>query len=461
MNLENLPAPEPDGSLDGLWPSSARRVGGEIAIGGVGVSELAAEYGTPLYVLDEDVLRARARAWKEAMDEAFSRLRGADVYYAGKAFLCVAVAKAVAHEGLAVDACSEGELRTALAAGVPGSRIGMHGNNKSREEVELALRAEVGHFVVDSLAELEFVDSIARDEGAVASVMLRVTTGVHAGGHEYMSTAVEDQKFGLSIASGAAWQAVEKTVNAPNLRLVGLHSHIGSQILVVEAFEEAARAVLDLRARVRREIGLELREVDFGGGYGIRYTGGDSAPPSPAQLAESLASVVASHSAESGIEPPRVSIEPGRNIAGPAGVTLYTVGTVKTVELEDGPRRYVSVDGGMSDNIRPALYDAAYTAALASRNGKGGVRSRVVGKHCESGDIVVRDVSLPEDLAAGDILAVPATGAYGRSMASNYNHVPRPGVVAVRGGASRWIVRRETVEDLLALDAGYLRRDAD
>ena len=391
MNLENLPAPEPDGSSDGPWPSSARRVGGEIAIGGIGVSELAAEYGTPLYILDEDVLRARARAWKEAMDEAFALLRGADVYYAGKAFLCVAVAKAVAHEGLAVDACSEGELRTALAAGVPGSRIGMHGNNKSREEVELALRAEVGHFVVDSLAELEFVDSIARDEGAVASVMLRVTTGVHAGGHEYMSTAVEDQKFGLSI----------------------------------------------------------------------RYTGGDSVPPSPAQLAKALASLVASHSAESGIEPPRVSIEPGRNIAGPAGVTLYTVGTVKTVELEDGPRRYVSVDGGMSDNIRPALYDAAYTAALASRNGEGGVRSRVVGKHCESGDIVVRDVSLPEDLAAGDILAVPATGAYGRSMASNYNHLPRPGVVAVRGGASRWIVRRETVEDLLALDAGYLRRDAD
>ena len=455
MNLENLPAPEPDGSSDGPWPSSARRVGGEIAIGGIGVSELAAEYGTPLYILDEDVLRARARAWKEAMDEAFARLRGADVYYAGKAFLCVAVAKAVAHEGLAVDACSEGELRTALAAGVPGSRIGMHGNNKSREEVELALRAEVGHFVVDSLAELEFVDSIARDEGAVASVMLRVTTGVHAGGHEYMSTAVEDQKFGLSIAGGAAWQAVEKTVNAPNLRLVGLHSHIGSQILAVAGFRAAAEAVLRLRAEAVRELGIEIPEVDFGGGYGVRYTVLDSIPPSPAEFASILAEAAAANVEETGVPAPRVSIEPGRSIVGPAGMTLYTVGTIKTVEAEDGPRRYVSVDGGMSDNPRPILYGADYTAALASRAPSEGVRTRIVGKHCESGDIVVRSVSLPADLAAGDILAVPATGAYGRSMASNYNHVPRPGVVAVRDGRARWIVRRETVADILALDAGY------
>ena len=389
------------------------------------------------------------------MDEAFSRLRGADVYYAGKAFLCVAVAKAVAHEGLAVDACSEGELRTALAAGVPGSRIGMHGNNKSREEVELALRAEVGHFVVDSLAELEFVDSIARDEGAVASVMLRVTTGVHAGGHEYMSTAVEDQKFGLSIASGAAWQAVEKTVNAPNLRLVGLHSHIGSQILAVAGFRAAAEAVLRLRAEAVRELGIEIPEVDFGGGYGVRYTVLDSIPPSPAEFASILAEAAAANVEETGVPAPRVSIEPGRSIVGPAGMTLYTVGTIKTVEAEDGPRRYVSVDGGMSDNPRPILYGADYTAALASRAPSEGVRTRIVGKHCESGDIVVRSVSLPADLAAGDILAVPATGAYGRSMASNYNHVPRPGVVAVRDGRARWIVRRETVADILALDAGY------
>lgn len=455
MKLDTISAPEPDGSPDGLWPSSARRVGGELTIGGVAVSELVRQFGTPLYVVDEGELRARARAWKTAVDEAFAELCGADVYYAGKAFLCVAVAKAVAHEGLAVDTCSEGELRTALAAGVPGSRIGLHGNNKSREEIELALDAEIARLVVDSLAELSLVDSIAREKGVVAPIMLRVTTGVHAGGHEFIATAVEDQKFGLSIAGGAAWRAIEEAVKAPNLRLVGLHSHIGSQILAIDGFKEAARAVLNLRARASRELGIDLREVDFGGGYGVRYTSLDSPPPRPGEFARTLASIVASDSAQTGIEPPRISIEPGRTIVGPAGVTLYTVGTIKTVDLDDGPRRYVSVDGGMSDNIRPALYDADYTAVLASREPAAGVRSRIVGKHCESGDIVVRDVSLSEDLEAGDILAVPVTGAYGRSMASNYNHLPRPGVVAVHQGAARWIVRGESVQDVLGQDTEY------
>lgn len=454
--LDILAAPEPDGATSGVWPTTLRRLdSGEFSVGGVPVGELVAEFGTPLYVLDEAEFARRARAWKTAMGEAFADLAETDVYYAGKAFLCIAVARTAAMEGLGVDTCTEGELATALAAGVPGSRIGLHGNNKSRAEISLALDHGIGHLVVDSLPELALVDSIAAERGVVADVMLRVTTGVHAGGHEHIATAHEDQKFGLSIADGAARRAVERAVGAEHVRLTGLHSHIGSQILAVAGFRAAAEAVLRLRAEAVRELGIEIPEVDFGGGYGVRYTVLDSIPPSPAEFASILAEAAAANVEETGVPAPRVSIEPGRSIVGPAGMTLYTVGTIKTVEAEDGPRRYVSVDGGMSDNPRPILYGADYTAALASRAPSEGVRTRIVGKHCESGDIVVRSVSLPADLAAGDILAVPATGAYGRSMASNYNHVPRPGVVAVRDGRARWIVRRETVADILALDAGY------
>ncbi|MDO4887494.1 MAG: diaminopimelate decarboxylase [Actinomycetaceae bacterium] len=453
--LDTLSAPEPDGASTGIWPASVRREDGELSIGGISVHELVEEFGSPLYVLDEDELRGRCRAWKQAMDEAFADLAGAQVYYAGKAFLSVAVARAVSEEGLGVDTCSQVELMTALAAGVPGSKLGLHGNNKSREEIELALDAGLAHVVVDSLSELALVDAIAAERGQVADVMLRVTTGVHAGGHEYISTAHEDQKFGLSIAGGAARRAIEEASEAANVRLVGLHSHIGSQIQAVRGFEVAAEALLDLRATAIKELGIALDEVDFGGGYATRYTVLDDVPPPPSQFAHALAAVVEANVAQTGIAPPHVSIEPGRCIAAPAGVTLYTVGTIKTVQADDGPRRYVSVDGGMSDNIRPALYGADYTAALASRQPSEGVRSRVVGKHCESGDIVVRDVSLSANLARGDILAVPATGAYGRAMASNYNLLPRPGVVAVRGGKARWIVRREAPADLLALDVDY------
>ena len=295
----------------------------------------------------------------------------------------------------------------------------------------------------------------ARLAGVVAPVMVRVTTGVHAGGHEYIATAHEDQKFGLSLAGGSAREAIGMVLAAPELRLLGLHSHIGSQIMATDGFLQAAAALLQLRQRVAAETGVVLGELDLGGGFGVAYTADDDAPE-PAAVVGDLVGAVARIATELGTSVPALSFEPGRALVGPAMTTIYTVGTVKPVRLEDGGERlYVSVDGGMSDNIRTILYDAVYTAALASRpSGAPGVLARVVGKHCESGDIVVRDVMLPADITAGDLLAVPVTGAYGRSLASNYNQLPRPGVVAVGDGVPREIVRRETIEDLLALDLG-------
>lgn len=456
VSLENIAAPEPDGSLHGIWPVNLTRNGeGALEVAGVPVTQLAEDFGTPLFVIDEADMRERAAAWKQAMDAAFADLAGADVFYAGKAFLSVGVARWMGAEGLGIDTCSEAELETALRAGIPSHLLGLHGNNKSVREIEMALDANVAHLVVDSLAELALVEKVAAERGQVANIMLRVTTGVHAGGHEFIATAHEDQKFGLSIAAGTARRAIEETAASASLELVGLHSHIGSQILNLDAFTRAAEAVLTLRATAMRELGCEIPEIDFGGGYAVRYTVLDDLAPTPADYATALAAAVRAHVETTGLPAPHVSIEPGRSIAAPACFTLYTVGTIKPVQLEDGTsRRYVSVDGGMSDNIRPALYEADYTAALASRLPSADtVRSRVVGKHCESGDIVIRDVALSAQLAPGDLLAVPATGAYGRSMASNYNMLPRPGVIAVKNGEARWLVRSETPADLLALDA--------
>ncbi|MDY5129427.1 diaminopimelate decarboxylase [Actinotignum urinale] len=452
-----FPAPEPDGSMAGPWSHTVRRENGELRVGGVKVSQLVAAYGTPLYVIDEEDFRTRARRWVVAMNTSFADLAGARVFYACKALMSVGIARWVLEDGLALDTCSEGEFVTALAAGAKGHDIGLHGNNKSEREIMMALEHNISHMVVDSMAELRLVERIAENLGKRANIVLRVTAGVHAGGHEFISTAHEDQKFGLSIQAGQAWEAAQATVASPHLELVGLHSHIGSQILSVDAFSVAAQAVLDLRACIHNELACTVPELDLGGGYGIRYTGADATPPEPEAYAELLATVVRAHGEKTGIAHPLVSIEPGRSIVGPAGLTLYTVGTTKNVQLDDThSRRYVSVDGGMSDNIRPALYDAQYTVAVANREARGeGTLSRVVGKHCESGDIVVHNVELPADVTAGDILATPATGAYGRVMASNYNMLSRPGVVAVHDGSSRVLIRRETVADQLALDADY------
>jgi diaminopimelate decarboxylase len=441
--------PDDVNALDAaLWPASVRRgAGGALTVAGLDVRDLAAEHGTPAYLLDEDDFRARARAFRAAFAP------DADVCYAAKAFLCVAAARWVAEEGLGLDVTTAGELAVALRAGVPAARITMHGNNKSGAEIEAALDAGVGRIVLDSFHEIARVAYAAEQRAMRAQVLVRVTVGVEAHTHEFIATAHEDQKFGLSLASGAAAEAVRRVVALSSLELVGLHSHIGSQIFDTAGFDVAARRLLGLHAAVRDEHGLELPEIGLGGGFGIAYVPGDDPQP-PATLAAAIRAVVVEECAARGLAVPRWSVEPGRAIVGPSAFTLYEVGTVKPVELPGATtRHYVSVDGGMSDNIRPGLYDAAYACALASRASSAPpVLTRVVGKHCESGDVVVRDGYLPADVAAGDLVAVPGTGAYCRSMASSYNYLPRPPVVAVRDGAARVLLRRETLDDLLRLD---------
>jgi diaminopimelate decarboxylase len=333
--------------------------------------------------------------------------------------------------------------------------ICLHGNNKSDAELEQAVQGRIGKVIIDSLPEIDRLANVAMRHGVQVPVLLRVTVGVEAHTHEYIATAHEDQKFGLSLSGGEAARAVERILARPELELRGLHSHIGSQIFDTDGFEVAARRLLKLHAQVTREHEVTLPEIDLGGGFGVAYTS-EHNPLAPKTLADALAEIVRRECQALAIDVPRVSVEPGRAIAGPSTFTMYRVGTIKDVQLEAGmTRRYVAVDGGMSDNIRTALYDADYSCAVASRaSAAEPVLARVVGKHCESGDVVVKDEFLPSDLAAGDLLAVPGTGAYCRSMASQYNHVPRPAVVSVRDRTSRVLVRRETVEDLLALDMG-------
>ncbi|WBB54848.1 diaminopimelate decarboxylase [Verrucosispora sp. WMMD573] len=428
-----------------LWPRNvARGADGALAVAGLGVRDIAAEFGTPVYVLDEDDLRSRCRDFQAAFPDE-------DIYYAGKAFLCRAVVRMIAEEGMFLDVCSGGELAVALAGGMPPERIGFHGNNKSVAELSRALDVGVGRIIVDSFHEIERLTALARERGLRPRVLIRVTVGVEAHTHEFIATAHEDQKFGFSLAGGAALTAALRVLDEGVLELRGLHSHIGSQIFDTSGFEVSARRVLALQAQIRDARGVELPELDLGGGFGIAYTSQDD-PAAPHDLAKRLRKIVDSECAAERLLTPQLSIEPGRAIVGPAVFTLYEVGTVKDV---DGIRTYVSVDGGMSDNIRTALYDASYSASLASRASPAGpMLARVVGKHCESGDIVVKDEFLPADVQPGDLVAVPGTGAYCRSMASNYNHVTRPGVVAVRNGRARLIVRPETEEDLLALDVG-------
>jgi diaminopimelate decarboxylase len=445
------PPADPNVLVPHLWSSTAHKVDGELHVGGLAIPELVAEVNTPAYVLDEQDFRSRARAFRDAFSSY-------DVFYAGKAFLCIAVATWVAEEGLCLDVCSNSELTVALRAGFDPARIGYHGNNKSLTELRRAVDVGVGRIVVDSFDEIERLESIAAEPEMTAKVMIRVTAGVEAHTHEYIATAHEDQKFGFSITSGDAFEAVRRVLAAPGLELLGLHSHIGSQIFDSSGFEVAARRVLALQARISSELGVTLPEMDLGGGFGIAYTTQDD-PADPAQLATEMSKIVEHECRALGIPEPRLSIEPGRAIVGPAMCTVYTVGTVKSVHLDGGAvRTYVSVDGGMSDNIRTALYDADYSCTVASRASEAlPVLARVVGKHCEAGDIVVKDEFLPGDVRPGDLLAVPGTGAYCRSMASNYNHALRPPVVAVRDGVARVVVRRETEDDLLATDMGDAR----
>lgn len=431
-----------------LWAAGVRRSDdGVLQLHGYDVRDLAATHGTPAYLLDATDFVARCEQFRTAFS-------GADIYYAAKAFLTTAVARWVQAAGLGLDVATGGELAVALQAGFPAERLLFHGNNKSVAELSAALDAGVGRIVLDSFAEIARLAFLADERGIRQRVLIRVTVGVEAHTHEFIATAHEDQKFGFSLAGGAAAEAARRVLTLPSLELVGLHSHIGSQIFDTSGFEVAAHRVVGLAAAIRDEHQVELPELNLGGGLGIAYVSGDD-PADLDAVATALRGIVAHESAAYGLAVPRLAVEPGRAIVGPTTFTLYEVGTVKPVEVSAGVyRAYVSVDGGMSDNVRTALYDAEYTVVLASRRSAAPpMLARVVGRHCESGDVVVKDAWLPSDLAAGDLLAVAATGAYCRAMASTYNHVGRPPVIAVTADGARPILRRETPADLLALDA--------
>jgi len=423
-----------------------------LTIGGVSASQLAAEFGTPLYVVDEEDFITRAENWRNALSESFGENAG-NVYYAAKSFLNKEIARWVNSVGIGLDVCTGGELAVAKAVNFDGARIELHGNNKSELEISEAVQYGVHTIVVDSFFEIERVARISSEFGVKQRVLIRVTPGVEAHTHEFISTAHEDVKFGFSLASGAAWDAISDIKGRPSLELVGLHSHIGSQIFEIAGFAAAAEKLISLLAKYRDYYGSELPELDLGGGYGIAYVPGEYTPD-PFVVMSELAKVVRDACARANIKMPRISIEPGRAIVGPTTTTLYTVGTTKSVELDDGSSRtYISVDGGMSDNIRPALYGAQYLAIIANRLPLGPTQtSRIVGKHCESGDILIREIHMSSDIQPGDLIAIPATGAYGRSMASNYNHLTKPAVVAVRDGAARIITKRESIADILAMD---------
>lgn len=430
--------------------------GGQISIAGCSAQSLAKEFGSPLFVIDQADFYTRTNAWRDSLISAFG---GGNLYYAAKSFICVEVAKWLLDLNVNLDVCTGGELAVGLAANFPSDRIEFHGNNKSVAEIEMAVNAGVGTIVIDSFIEIDRVAQVAKAAGKVQKVYLRLTPGVEAHTHEFISTAHEDVKFGFSIASGAAIAAVEKCMAESSLLLAGVHCHIGSQIFEVAGFTLAAQRLISILAAFRDKYGKELPELNIGGGYGIAYTKSEKAI-APELVMPVIAKTIKDECAKNKLQVPNISIEPGRAIVGPTTTTIYEVGTTKLVNLEDGgTRRYISVDGGMSENIRPALYGATYSAYLANRSSTAkAVKSRIVGKHCETGDILIFDLDLPEDIAPGDLLAFPATGAYGRSMASNYNHMPRPAVVAVINGTARTILRRENHTDLLSLDVNEAPR---
>ncbi len=443
-------------SIEPMWSKNITFVNGEVVLSGIPASQLAREFGTPTFFLDEDAFRFRVIAWRDGLKAEFGEKAG-HIFYASKAFTCTAVAHWISEIGIGIDACTGGELAVALAGGVSPSMIEIHGNNKSVAEINRAVEIGVKTIVVDSLFEIERVADAARKYGKRQAILIRLTPGIEAHTHESISTAHEDVKFGFSIASGAAWSAVEKISSIAELELRGVHCHIGSQIFGTEAFEIAADRLIAFMAKYRDSYGAVLPELDLGGGFGIAYLPNEETVE-PSDVLPTIGIAVRKACAKYSLELPLVSLEPGRNIVGPTMFTLYEVGTVKDVVVEDGSiRKYISVDGGMSDNARTALYDAEYFACIAQRSSSApSVQSRLVGKHCETGDIIIRNIQLPSDIAPGDLIATPATGAYGRSMASNYNHVPRPPVVAVIDGKARVIVRRETEADLLALDVAKM-----
>jgi len=416
--------------LDLLPDTAAVGADGRLSIGGCDLEELATRFGTPLFVYDELHLRARCR-------EAVAAF-GDGVAYASKAFLCLAMARLAHEEGMHLDVATGGEVHVALTAGVPADRLVLHGNNKSTDELRMARQVGVGRIVVDSFDELERLAVLHQEDGLVPRVLIRATPGVEAHTHDFVKTGQNDSKFGFGVVSGDAARAVQLATDTPSVELVGVHMHIGSQVFVADFFHQAVEVV----APWVRELGLP--ELSIGGGLGVAYVLGESAP-TITEWAES----VLSGCRDAGIDA-RVLAEPGRSIVAQAAVTLYTVGTIKDIP---GVRTYLSIDGGMSDNPRPVLYGSGYEAALARAvEAERPRRVTIVGKHCESGDVLVRDAHVPADVAVGDLLFTPVTGAYGHSMGSNYNKVPRPAVVFVADGVAREVVRRETFDDLIRND---------
>jgi diaminopimelate decarboxylase len=412
------------------------------ALQGVDHEALAAEFGTPLFVYDEDELRRRCREYR-------GQLGGGAVIYAAKAFLCTAMVRLVAEEGLHLDVATGGELHVAHAAGFPLDRIVFHGNNKSDAELRVALELGVGRIVVDSFDELDRLEQLAGDADAGPEVLVRVTPGVEAHTHEYIQTGTEDSKFGFTVSGGIALAAVRRVAESPRLRFVGLHCHIGSQIQRLDPWDGAVAVLADLAQQLPAD--LAVRELNLGGGLGARYLADDPSMDIGAYIDALRAALARWWPPRPPSELPELRVEPGRSIAAPCAITLYRVGVIKEIP-EVGT--YVAVDGGMSDNPRPVLYGAGYEAYLPARiDDDRPLRCRIVGKHCEQGDVLVADARLPAGVRRGDLLATPATGAYGYSMASNYNKVARPAVVFLRDGEPRLVVRRETDDDLLRLDA--------
>ena len=463
LSPEWLEVPADPNLLDSkIWPrTAARSASGEMSIGGIAVSDLVRQFGSPLYVVDQEDFESRLLMASRAFSDAANKIgTSARVYYASKALLTTDVVRWVDAAGLSIDVSTSGELAVALAGGIDGSRIGLHGNNKSLVEIGRAVAADVSAIVIDSEIEIERIASVAGAQDKIQPVRIRVNSGVHAYTHEYLATAREDQKFGIAIGDVPA--LVAKIRSHSHLKFLGLHSHIGSQIFVVDGFVAAAERLLDLHAELL--VSGDVPELNLGGGFGIAYTANDRPMPLD-EMAGRITTAVKTKCDALGIAVPKLAFEPGRVIAGPAGVTLYSVGTTKDVQVSDqgagAIRKYVSVDGGMSDNIRPALYEAEYLATIASRSSSSTpALARVVGKHCESGDIVVRHSYLPSDVAVNDLLAVAATGAYCFSLSSNYNFLPRPAVVAVKGSKAQLLVRAETETDLLMRDAGFESKEA-
>ena len=417
---------------------------GHLAIGGCDTLELVSSFGTPLYVFDEETLRVRCRAFTEEFQRRHADTK---VAYASKAFINPALARIFMEEGLGLDVVSGGELAIAKAVGFPPQDVYFHGNNKGRGELREALDWGIGRVVVDNLHELELLDGLAREAGMVQEVMVRVSPGVDPHTHVYTTTGVLDSKFGFAIQTGHAGEAIRKALKSPNLDLVGLHFHLGSPIFELEPYRVAMETVLEFASGFREE-GLELREISPGGGFAIAYTR-DQEPPSAGEYADAIVSAMSDTCRQLGMQIPRLVVEPGRSIVGPAGVALYSVGATKDIP---GVRKYVSVDGGMGDNIRPALYEAVYEAVVAGRvNEDPSEVVTIAGKYCESGDVLVRDVPLPR-LEAEDVIAIPAAGAYCLAMASTYNMNPRPAVVLVKDGQARLIRRRESYQDMMACD---------